>query len=250
MDLVVVVGALVVAGLQAHGNMKNNTNFFNSESVSILLEVLPYIRQFNGASIVVKLGGAAMENADLCKDFARDIALLQLVGIKPVVIHGGGPKITKLLDTLNIPTQFIDGIRVTDEASMEVVEMVLSGNINKEIVAQINSEGGRAVGISGRDASLANAHIYNNFSNNTNINEKEKSNMLGRVGSLNSSDIKGELIEVLEKNGYVPVIAPIANDKEGKAMNINADIMAGAIAGHLKAKKINFTYKYSGCNYR
>ncbi len=213
-----------------------NPSTENRNSVSILLEVLPYIRQFSGTTIVIKYGGAAMEEKNLSEEFARDIVLLQFVGIKPIVVHGGGPKITKILQQLQLPSEFINGMRVTDSKSMEVVEMVLSGNINKEIVSQINKEGGRAVGISGRDGKLA---VANSLSVNRLTAQGENEIVsLGQVGEVNARSIDGEIIKTLEKNGYVPVIAPVANNAEGQAMNVNADTMAGAIASYLKAKKL------------
>ena len=207
-----------------------------SNSVSVLLEALPYIRHFQGESIVIKFGGAAMQSLELCRDFARDIVLLQYVGIRPIIVHGGGPQINRMLEDLAISPKFIEGHRVTNEASMEVVEMVLAGKINKEIVAMINKEGGRAVGISGRDGNLAQAKPYSLEK----LYEDGKKEILplGRVGKLGAQDISSQLLHILEKEAYVPVIAPIATDKEGEALNINADTMASAIAIAMKAKKL------------
>ena len=209
---------------------------FTANSISVLLEALPYIRHFSGHSIVVKFGGAAMQESSLRKDFARDIVLLQYVGIKPIVVHGGGPQINQMLKELAISAEFVEGHRVTDDASMEVVEMVLAGKINKEIVALINKEGGRAVGVSGRDGNLAQAVPYT--LEKTHTDGKKELLPLGRVGTLKVQDIRPNLLHTLEGEGYVPVIAPIATDKEGAALNINADTMASAVAAAMGAKKL------------
>ena len=207
-----------------------------ADSISVLLEALPYIRHFKRQSVVVKFGGAAMQNAELCRDFARDIVLLQHVGIRPIVVHGGGPQINQMLEGLGISPEFIEGHRVTNEASMEIVEMVLAGKINKEIVGMINKEGGQAIGISGRDANLASARPYS--LEKIHGSGKKELLTLGKVGKLGSKDISSQLLHTLEKEGYVPVIAPIATDEEGSALNINADTMAGAVAAAMKAKKL------------
>ena len=209
---------------------------FTASSVSVLLEALPYIRHFSGHSIVVKFGGAAMQEAELRKDFARDIVLLQYVGIKPIVVHGGGPQINQMLKELAIPAEFVEGHRVTNEASMGVVEMVLAGKINKEIVSLINKEGGRAVGISGRDGNLAQAALYTLERMQT--DGKTELLPLGRVGKLTAQNIRPNLLHTLEGEGYVPVVAPIATDAEGAALNINADTMASAVAVAMGAKKL------------
>ncbi len=208
----------------------------SSASVAILLEALPYIRRFYGSTIVIKIGGAAMEDLSLRKDFARDVVLLQYVGIKPVIVHGGGLQISRMLGDLSIPTEFIDGHRITDEASMAVVEMVLSGKINKEMVALVNAEGGRSVGISGKDGNLANAVEHS--IERVHSDGRKESISLGKVGKVSAKDIHPDLIFSLEKSGYVPIIAPIATDLAGQVMNINADTMAGAIAAALEAKKL------------
>ena len=206
------------------------------QSSSVLLEALPYIRRFSGTTIVIKFGGAVMENANLCRDFARDIVLLQHVGIKPVIVHGGGPQIDSMFKELSIPTEFIDGHRVTSETSVSIAEMVLAGKINKEIVALINQEGGCAVGVSGRDGKLATASLYSIEKINADGCKEDIS--LGRVGKVRPANIQPTLLRCLERNGYVPVIAPIAADSEGRALNINADTMSGAIAVALEAKKL------------
>jgi acetylglutamate kinase len=202
----------------------------------ILLEALPYIQKFSGKTFVIKFGGAAMKDPALSVNFAKDVVLLQYVGIRPVIVHGGGPQINKLLSDLNIKSHFVDGHRVTDEAAMEVVEMVLAGRVNKEIVNMINHEGGNAVGLTGKDGILARGEVYKL--------KKEKSDgsieeiHLGRVGEVTSDGINPTILNVLYEKGYIPVIAPIAIDGEGKSLNINADTMAGAVAASLKAEKL------------
>lgn len=200
--------------------------------VEILLEALPYIRRFAGCTIVIKFGGAAMVKDELSHAFARDIVLLQYVGIKPVIVHGGGPQISQMLKELKIPTEFVDGHRVTNSASMDVVEMVLAGKINKSIVALINKEGGCAVGISGKDGHLAKAKPHSL------TNSGGEQIPLGQVGSLNKDDINSKILSSLENNGFVPVIAPVAVGPDGESLNINADTMAGAVASSLGATKL------------
>ena len=204
--------------------------------VKILLEALPYIRNFSGKTVVVKFGGAAMVEPELSADFARDVVLLQYVGIRPIIVHGGGPQINNLLKDLNIKSHFVDGQRVTDEAAMEVVEMVLSGRVNKEIVNMIHLEGGKAVGLSGKDGLLARGEIYRIKKENSDGSIEEIN--LGRVGEISSSGINPTILNVLYEKGYIPVIAPVAVDDGGKSLNINADTMAGAIAASLRAEKL------------
>ena len=207
-----------------------------TESVSILLEAIPYIRRFSGSIIVIKFGGSAMIDEELRKNFALDLVLLQYVGIKPVVVHGGGPQINTMLQNLSIQSKFVDGHRITNEASMEVVEMILSGKINKDIVSLINKEGGSAVGISGRDGLLARAKLHSL----TRLDQKgEKETItLGRVGKVEAKDISPRVLRTLENDGYMPVIAPVAMDEEGYALNVNADTMAGAVATALRSQKL------------
>ena len=202
----------------------------------ILLESLPYIRQFSGKTIVIKYGGAAMNQANLSREFARDVTLLQFVGMKPVIVHGGGPQVSRTMESLGITPRFIEGHRFTDSETMDVVEMVLAGRINKEIVALINHEGGRAVGISGRDGHLARADIHE-IKRKTAQGETETI-PLGRVGALSGSHIKPEVITALDNAGFIPVISPVAADLEGQSLNVNADTMAGAIAQALNAEKL------------
>ena len=193
-----------------------------SEKIKILLEALPYIKTFSGSTFVVKYGGAAMEEESLKKEFARDMVLLKYVGINPVIIHGGGPEIGRLLRDLKIETKFVDGLRVTDEKTLEVVEMVLSGHINKEIVKNICDAGGRAIGISGTDGKLLTA-------------KKVAGNDIGLVGEI--VDVNVDLIKSMSARGYIPIIAPIAYGIDGNSYNINADTAAGSIAKALAAEK-------------
>ncbi len=193
-----------------------------SEKIEILLEALPYIKKFAGSTFVIKYGGAAMEEANLKKEFAKDVALLKYVGVHPVIVHGGGPMIGRLLKDLRIPTRFINGLRVTDEKTLEVVEMVLSGLVNKEIVKNINDMGGRAIGLSGKDGRLLMAKQ---------VTGKE----IGLVGEITHVDVA--IIKDISKHGYIPVIAPIADGMDGKSYNINADSAAGSIAQALSAEK-------------
>ncbi len=193
-----------------------------SEKIQTLLEALPYISKFAGSVFVIKYGGAAMEEESLKKEFAKDVALLKYVGINPVIVHGGGPMIGKLLKDLQIPTRFVDGLRVTDEKTLQVAEMVLSGLVNKEIVKNINDMGGRAIGLSGKDGRLL-------------VAKQVDRNDIGLVGEITSVDTA--IIKDISKHGYIPVIAPIADGVDGKSYNINADTAAGSIAAALSAEK-------------
>lgn len=201
----------------------------------VLEEALPYIRKFQGASIVVKYGGNAMVDENLKVAFARDIVLLKLVGMNPVVVHGGGPQIGALLDELDIPTKFVDGMRVTDARTMDVVQMVLGGLINPQIVSGINALGGKAIGLTGKDGSLitANKMVLERVGPETNVSEIID---LGHVGTVKKVDVK--VLSALEENGFIPVIAPIGVGEDGESYNINADFVAGAVAAELKAAKL------------
>jgi acetylglutamate kinase len=194
-----------------------------SEKIKTLLEALPYIKTFSGSTFVIKYGGAAMEEEDLKKEFARDIVLLKYVGIDPVIVHGGGPEIGRMLEDLKIPTKFVDGLRVTDEKTLEVVEMVLSGHVNKEIVKNINDAGGKAIGLSGKDGRLLMA-------------KKIEGKDIGLVGEI--VDVNVGIIKDISKHGYIPVIAPVADGVDGHSYNINADTAAGSIAKALSAEKL------------
>jgi acetylglutamate kinase len=199
------------------------------EKVNTLIESLPYIREFSGKTVVVKYGGHAMTDEALRLSFAKDMALLKLVGINPVVVHGGGPQIGDLLEQLGIKSEFIDGLRVTDSATMEIVEMVLVGKVNKEIVNNIHIAGGKAVGISGKDAELITARkLFHDE-----IGAKWVIGLVGTVERINP-----EIIRILEEDKFIPVIAPIGADNTGITYNINADIAAGKIAEALQAEKL------------
>ena len=191
--------------------------------VRVLSEALPYIQQFAGRTIVVKYGGAAMKDSTLKDKVMRDIVFLACVGLRPVVVHGGGPEINSWLDKLGIEPQFKDGLRVTDAATMDVVEMVLVGRVNKEIVALINQAGGCAVGLCGKDGNLIKAR-------------PEGREGIGFVGEVNYVNIK--LLESLVKGGYIPVVSSVAADETGQAYNINADTVAGELAAALGAEKL------------
>ncbi len=202
------------------------------ERIETLLEALPYIQRFAGKTIVIKYGGAAMEKADLSAKFAQDVVLLKLCGIDPVIVHGGGPQINQLLERLGVKSTFIDGHRVTGDAEMAAVEMVLSGDVNKKIVAQIARAGGKAVGLSGRDGALA--HAEKHF-----LERSGKENVdLGRVGAVKPGGVNIQVLNVLKQGGFIPVIAPVGFDADGNSLNINADTMAGAIAAALGAEKL------------
>ncbi len=198
--------------------------------VEILMEALPYIREFRGKTVVIKYGGAAMEQADLKAVFALDVILLRLVGINPVIVHGGGPQIGALMKRLGKEPRFVGGMRVTDEETIEVVEMVLVGKINKEIVGLINLHGGRAVGLSGKDASLIRARRrLHRMPDGTEVD-------IGLVGAVEAVDPAP--IRLLEEHGYVPVIAPVGVGGAGETFNINADLVAGEVAAALGAEKL------------
>lgn len=200
----------------------------------VVLEALPYIRQFHGQTIVIKYGGHAMVDETLKRQFALNVILLKYIGLNPVIVHGGGPQIGEMLKKLNIVSQFRDGLRITDEATMDVVEMVLVGKVNKQIVNQLNLQGAKAVGLSGKDGQLIKARKLEMV--------LERKDMppeiidLGKVGEV--LDINTRLIASLEREGFIPVIAPVGVDDEGETYNINADSVAGAVAGALKAKRL------------
>ncbi|VAV83787.1 Acetylglutamate kinase [hydrothermal vent metagenome] len=195
------------------------------EKIKTLFEALPYIKEFSGKTVVIKYGGAAMVEEDLKQSFARDVVLMKYVGINPVIVHGGGPQIGKLLERLDKESEFINGIRVTDSDTMDVVEMVLGGKVNKEIVGMINNFGGKAVGISGKDGELIRAKKM-----------RVRGKDFGHAGDV--EQVNPKVIRTLEDNGFIPVIAPIGCDKNGKSYNVNADIAAGRIATALKAEKL------------
>jgi acetylglutamate kinase len=193
----------------------------------ILVEALPYIRAFAEKTVVIKYGGAAMENDALKASFARDVTLLRFIGVRPVIVHGGGPQIGQMLARLGKKTEFVDGVRVTDDETMEVVEMVLGGQINAEIVAMIGQAGGQAIGLTGKDAG--------GFLRVTKLLGPGGRD-LGRVGNPQRVDVS--LIRTLTKDGFIPVVAPVGVDAEGATHNVNADTAAGAIAEALQAEKL------------
>ena len=201
---------------------------------TILTEALPYIQKFTSRTIVIKYGGNAMTNADLQNSFARDIVLMKLVGINPIIVHGGGPQIGKHLEKLSIESNFVDGLRVTDSETMSVVEMVLGGLVNKQIVSLLNKHNGKAVGITGKDANLIYAKKLE--IHNKNSAHPEPAVDLGQVGQVIS--INTEILDVMKDSNIIPVIAPIGIDNEGVSYNINADSVAGEIAKVLKADKL------------
>ena len=204
-------------------------------NADILTGALPYMQKYNGSIIVIKYGGNAMADSDLVESFCNDIVFLKQSGLKPVIVHGGGPQIGSMLERLGIKTKFESGMRITDEDTLEVVEMVLAGRINKNIASKINSSGGKAVGISGKDGSMIVAEklTKQNSSNESNI---EKIIDLGYVGV--PKKINNTIIETLIKDDFIPIIAPLGIGVDGKTYNINADTAAGAIASSLKSKRL------------
>ena len=205
------------------------------EKAEILSQALPYIRRYHGKTLVIKYGGNAMESEELKTGFARDIVLMKAVGINPVVVHGGGPQIGKVLEAMKIESRFVQGMRVTDSATMDVVEMVLGGKVNKEIVANIHRHGGKAVGLTGKDGGLIQARKLEMTALNPGTLTPEiiDVGMVGEVESVNPT-----VINALEESNFIPVIAPIGAGLNGETYNINADLVAGRIAGALKAEKL------------
>lgn len=202
------------------------------EKAKVLIEALPYIRAFNGNKVVIKYGGSAMLDPNINETIVQDIVLLKLVGLNPVVVHGGGPEINTMLDKVGIKSEFVQGLRVTTAETVEVVEMVLAGKVNKNIVSMITHQGGNAVGISGKDGKLLEAQKIN------------KDVDLGFVGEI--VKVNTQIIDTLIANDFVPVISPIGADCEGNTYNINADYAAVAIAGALKAEKLVFLTDVEG----
>jgi len=205
------------------------------EQAGILTEALPFMRRYAGHTFVIKYGGHAMGDGSLAASFARDVVLLKQVGINPVVVHGGGPQIGAMLERLKIKSEFIDGLRVTDRATVEIVEMVLSGQINKDIVSSIGRAGGRAVGLSGKDAGMITVRQMKRTTRDTDSNI-EKVVDLGFVGDPEHVDT--HVLNVLRDTDIIPVIAPLGTDADGQTFNINADTVAGAVAGALKATRL------------
>ena len=209
----------------------------------VLTESLPYIQRFTGKTIVVKFGGNAMTDAELHDSFARDIVLMKLVGMNPVVVHGGGPQIGSLLERLNIKTEFVNGMRVTDAKTMDVVEMVLGGSVNKEIVASINRNGGKAIGVTGKDGQFIRAKKMTIDRYSPELGAPEIID-IGHVGQVKSIDT--EVLQVILGSNFIPVIAPIGVDAQGATYNINADLVAGKIAEVMQAEKLMLLTNVSG----
>ncbi|MCB1672831.1 MAG: acetylglutamate kinase [Gammaproteobacteria bacterium] len=207
----------------------------NAKNVAtVLTEALPYIQRYTGRTIVVKYGGNAMVDEKLKNSFARDIVLMKLVGMNPVVVHGGGPQIGSLLEKLEIESSFIEGMRVTDQKTMDVVEMVLGGLVNKEIVSLLSKNQGKAIGITGKDGNLITAEKL--LLRKANADLDHEGIDIGQVGKVAS--INTEILEAMENSDFIPVIAPIGTDKQGNSYNINADTVAGEIAKVLHAEKL------------
>jgi acetylglutamate kinase len=195
------------------------------DKAQILVEALPYIRAFFGKTIVIKYGGAAMTEKELKTQFAEDVVLMKYVGMNPVIVHGGGPQISGMMKRLGKEPKFVKGVRVTDDETMEIVEMVLGGTINKEIVSLINRHGGKGVGLTGKDGALIQAKPM-----------KSEGEEMGQVGEVKMID--PQILRTLEEGRFIPVISPVGADEEGRSYNINADLAAGKVASALSAEKL------------
>jgi acetylglutamate kinase len=213
------------------------------EKANVLIEALPYIRSFYGKTFVIKYGGAAQKDEDLKKAFAQDVVLLSFIGIRPVIVHGGGPKINATMEKMGKKPSFVQGHRVTDEETMDIVEMVLGGLVNKQIVSLINSQGGRAVGLSGKDGGLIKAK-KKTIRRSASRAEDDETIDIGLVGEVTA--VEPSVILSLEKEGFIPVISPIGVGAKGESLNINADDMSASIASALKAEKLIFLTDVSG----
>lgn len=209
----------------------------------VLTEALPYIQRFTGKTIVVKFGGNAMVDPLLHESFARDVVLMKLVGMNPVVVHGGGPQIGALLAKLNIHTEFVDGMRVTDAQTMDVVEMVLGGSVNKEIVSSINRNGGKAIGVTGKDGQMIRAHKLTVTRHSPELGAPEIID-IGHVGEVDQIDT--EVLELILASNFIPVIAPIGVGEDGSTYNINADLVAGKLAEVMRAEKLMLLTNVAG----
>ena len=205
------------------------------EKANILIESLPYMQKFSGKTFVIKYGGAAMVDEELKDAFARDIVLLNYIGIKPVIVHGGGPKINSIMEKMGKEPTFVQGLRVTDEETIDIVEMVLGGLINKQIVSLINNHGGLAIGLSGKDGKLINARrkVIKKISPETGVSEIIDLGLVGEVEKINP-----KILTSIDESGFIPVIAPISAGRKSRTLNINADYVAGEIASALKAEKM------------
>ncbi|MFH2064614.1 MAG: acetylglutamate kinase [Pseudomonadota bacterium] len=215
--------------------MTSDEKITKQNAADILIESLPYIRKFYGRTIVVKYGGHAMVDEQLKTDFAKDITLLKFIGLNPVVVHGGGPQINLVLDKMGICSTFVRGMRLTDQPTMDVVEMVLGGKVNKAIVSQINQEGGKAVGLSGKDGGLIRAkklHIMHQ----TDADKPPEIIDPGLVGEVTGID--PDIINTLTDRGFIPIIAPVGTGEKGETFNINADLVAAKIAAALSAHRL------------
>ena len=215
----------------------------SKQFASVLTEALPYIQKFTGKTFVIKFGGNAMVDDQLKADFARDIVLMKLVGINPIVVHGGGPQIGKLLQELNIESRFVDGMRVTDNATMNVVEMVLGGLVNKEIVSLINQSGGSAIGVTGKDGKLIPAKKMQVKRASPDLEAPEIID-IGHVGEV--EDINVALLNAFSDSNFIPVVAPIGFGANGETYNINADLVAGKIAEKTQAEKLMLLTNVAG----
>lgn len=200
---------------------KNETGWASAKTLS---EALPFIQRYDGRTVVIKFGGHAMGSPELTQNFANDVVLLKQFGLRPVIVHGGGPQIGRMLERLNIESEFVDGLRVSDIETVEIAEMVLSGGINKNLVAAINKAGGRAVGISGRDAGL--------------ITAQKKREDLGFAGTPIKTDTSVLDVLAAADPGFIPVVSPISGGEDGNSYNVNADTAAGVLAGALKAARL------------
>jgi len=214
-----------------------------SNVANVLTEALPYIQRFTGKTIVVKFGGNAMVEQELKEQFARDIVLMKLVGMNPLVVHGGGPQIGALLEKLNIESHFVDGMRVTDTETMDIVEMVLGGSVNKEIVSLLNNNGGKAVGITGKDGNLIQAKKMTVSRQSPEMSTPEIID-IGHVGSIEAID--RSVLDMLLSSNFIPVIAPIGVGRDGSSYNINADLVAGKIAEVMCAEKLMLLTNVAG----
>jgi acetylglutamate kinase len=212
-------------------------------TTKVLSEALPYLQKFSGKTIVIKYGGNAMTDETLKNSFARDVVMLKLIGINPIVVHGGGPQIGEVLDKLNIKSEFIDGMRVTTSETMDVVEMVLGGLVNKDIVNLINQNGGKAIGLTGKDGQLLHAKKLHVIKQSPDMQQPEIID-IGHVGEV--TRVNTQVLDMLSQSDFIPVIAPIGVDAEGASYNINADLVAGKVAEVLRAEKLILLTNISG----
>jgi acetylglutamate kinase len=213
------------------------------EKAKILVEAMPYIQTFRGKTFVIKYGGNAMVDDGLKQDFARDVVLLRYIGISPVIIHGGGPQIGKIMERMGKKPTFVSGQRVTDEETMDIVEMVLGGKVNKEIVNLINQSGGKAVGLTGKDGGLIQARKMK-MTKKSDITGETEIIDIGLVGEV--TEVRPGALKALDQDGFIPIIAPVGVGEHGETYNINADLVAGAVAGALKAEKLILLTDQSG----